>query len=345
MKQKHLILIGNGFNRMVADWTGRIHEEKPTRTELRQLQEQLLEISDLWKRFDIIFQEFSRTIPGMSPERIIAIIHVAIEFLSKIRQITGSNSIDALENIKKELDHFILESVLEVVQEFINHQHDRGYGLIKMIYPKFGIIFYDLLNKYEPEWVKIYTTNYDGYLPTLLTGSDYNHFLFADGFADGKESPSGMLNIYKTYLDSKFGLYHMHGSYLYSVVGSQTYKLKIAGENRSPSIIFNSPSLKEKLINDDTVLSTYYTNFINQCTDCDNLILIGNAMTEEPHILKALTNNLNKAARIHIINRSPDKVDRILKDHGITNDIQLIPTSFIKSPDDFFKILEGILTP
>lgn len=340
-----IILTGNGFNFMINSFIennkGALSRELKIPIEkIDELISDISEITSLWQEFDELFEELIKTYPEMTHEELIRMINMVLEFFNGSESIERlvPNCSSAISYLKDGLESVLVEKIINICEKFKTFEAKDNYKILNKIFPDFGKSFRDIMKGICSDVLYI-TTNYDGIKDTLLAE---NYDFIADGFGMGS---NGSLVLTENNLGYNELCLHLHGSYKFQKEFYETIKLRGTTENKNPLMIFNQPELKEKQINSDNVLREYFFKFKNRLRSGEKLIIIGNSLRNEPHIISAINKFFNKEGNtVYIYDACPESVEGILKEKISTPlfDIRLINTKEFSSSTDFINSLKEI---
>ena len=337
-----IILTGNGFNYMINSFIrnnqGYYSEEYGVpKEQTSNLADEISEITSLWKEFDKFFKKLIENYPEMTHEELIRMINSVLEFLNnseKIREIVPDCS-DSISKLKTGMEEVIGEKILEICKKFRDFESNRNHSLIKRIFPDFGQKIRGICSEKSDTCLYI-TTNYDGIKDTLFSYEGYIN----DGF--GYDSYRNLVFTEDNFKSNQL-LLHVHGSYKFQKGFYETIKLTGTRENKNPLMIFNQPELKEKQIKADNVLNEYFKEFKRRLEQSDRLVIVGNSLINEPHIISAIDYNFNRTGNeIHIYDASPENVKKILEKNIKKRkfDIKTVSTLEFVNEQDFFDSLK-----
>lgn len=340
---KVLMIVGNGFNYMVESWIRNYPDESIPSTvseDKQSIADKIKEITHLWAKFNIVFNDIKAKNRGISDEELIRIIYAVIDLFSTLPGLKKIMTSEQLNSLKSLFNNFLLDKIIEIAQEFSNYHQDTGYKNIKRLFPTFGKSFEQMLANKNVNEFHIYSTNYDGILDTLLT--DYpRNFIFQDGF--GNMDSDELLEFYDYNINHDKIICHIHGSYLYKRHFGKTHKLKNNCLNTDPIMIFNNPDLKEVIIRRDNVLNTYFELLEKDLINANKLVIFGNSMTNEPHIKKAIKNYGNREnLSLYVCSPNPIQIKTEIEPF-FNYDITEINTSSFSNMNEFFIKINNIL--
>lgn len=360
-----VFIIGNGLNFLIKTVIDEIpiKDLSPSRLLKRNtLSNNLNEITVLWKKFDEVFlelrQHFAAKGNKISDEELIKLISSVINFFSNL---TGFEKVLKKEDINKLqtiLDGFLLNKIIEIADEFRQHEEKRAYGSIREYFKNFDTEFDKSTSIHGVRKTFFFTTNYDGILDVLFTRPEGN-FTKEDGFrsinsqnedqAEAKLSGSFLAFVPKYLYERKLVLCHLHGSYKFVKNFGKTYKIIGTRKNTRPVIVFNRPEAKSYVISNDNVLSEYMRFFINtlQAPETTRLVILGNSMEAEPHLKAAIRDYFSikrTPKEIILVSREPDKIVRELDDYYKGN-IICKSVNGIKTEADFINLFDFLLKP
>lgn len=338
------IIVGNGLNYLIEDIIRNFDDSKYPDFSVtkNQIANSVKEITSLWTKFDELFQELKKKAPKLSEEELIRLIYSVLDIFSNIKIFEKVLKPEDIEKIKDVFGQFLIQKIREISDEFRQHEDTAGYKHLKKLFPTFGEQIKSIAEGAGITQLNFYTTNYDGILDTLLTG--YPHgFIFKDGFSDKVDD--NLLRLWAPFVFFEtFTISHLHGSYKYTRQFGTTYKLRTNKQNDDPVMVFNNPDFKLEKINNDNILSEYYHNLSQDLKDKNRLIIIGNSMTNEPHIKAIIKNYYNiEGNTIYIASRNPSKIHDQIKDVYHYN-VVLRKTEEIKTMDGLVVLLKDLMT-
>ncbi|HKK63606.1 MAG TPA: SIR2 family protein [Bacteroidales bacterium] len=338
---KLAMIVGNGFNYLVSDLIRNYENQRTSNEEeLQEIAKSIDGITRLWERFDDVFRDLREKSNGLNDEEVIRMIYTVLDFFSSIegfKQILQQEDIESLKNI---FDGFLLNKIREISNELTKHQDNAGYSELKRLFPNFGHNFFNLIEEKEVEKLHIYSTNYDGILDTLLTDDKRGGFVTRDGFSRGAGPENIFLDLVPEYIDEKYLLAHLHGSYKFKKHYGKTLKLRNNDFNDSPVMIFNNPDTKQDLILDDNVLRHYYNQLSEDLEKYDKLVIFGNSMKTEPHIKELINKYFNdKGKCIVVVSPHPEEIADELE-HIFNHEVIEVSTCGISNEEDLLKLFE-----
>ncbi|WP_421077518.1 hypothetical protein Mjas_07345 [Methanothermococcus sp. Ax23] len=187
----------------------------------------------------------------------------------------------------------------------------------------FGDALYQLFEK-SKVITHFYTTNYDGILDIMLMRNNGRYL--SDGFEaynkveikfDSEDAWNAckfnLSNFLKSHKNDNI-IAHLHGSYKFiNTKSGKTRKLiKTKDGNHPigyyPVIVYNSPILKYDLIEQIDVLKWYFLHFRLSLGECSKLVIWGNSLRTDPHIVDAICQNFDKEKPLYIIDINPKSV-------------------------------------
>jgi NAD-dependent SIR2 family protein deacetylase len=294
------------------------------------LVKEIEDLSNLWLEFDEVLKEIKGD--KLNDEEAISYVTSMIAFLSNERIFKKIFSEEQIIQAKFLLETVLYEKLIKICEKF-RTQHNEGFHKdMKKEFSSFGSKFNAFLNAKKQNKTSIYTTNYDGILDTISTGSPYG-YITEDGFRD-REFKEDTIN------DAPYFLAHLHGSYLFEKDCGITKKKGNACKNNYPVMVFGSPKLKESVIKNDNVLNAYFQKLKSDLKTCDRLIILGNSMNSEPHIIDAIEKHFNKKGNIFICSRNAKSTAKIKLQIKGSFSIEEEFTENIKTQEaflDFFK--------
>ena len=312
-------LIGNGFNKSV--------ENTLENTELK------LSIKNhikLWDKFERIFGDIRKSLSNdknISDEEVIEQIFKLFDIFSSLGNPMSSNNYAERINycinlLKENINKTVASKIFEVILDFMKAETDGVYGELNRsgINSDLG----KLLNKNTNFF---FTTNYDG-IGEMVFGIDSDDkriskdHRIADFFNNCPMSQDSYLCYYMRHnLKDARGCYlHLHGSYRYFLKqGTGPIKLKkefiekIVQDNKllngfTPIIIFNAPNTKLHFIEANSLLSNYFNLFKEALYKNHKLVIWGQSLKSDPHILKLITDNYDRLEKILILDPQGEKI-------------------------------------
>ncbi len=333
---RHLVwLLGNGFNYSVINFINGGDQD---------LYKELNNLVELWNEFNVVFkrikQEFSTRLGGKNAEEILQFIFDSIKILSAIEwqstkykdlfvfqeDCRGFNFDLCMSCLSEYIKSNISNSICDIVKNFIESETNNLYKRI------FNFIGDELekLNKYRKEQLAniqdreiFFTTNYDGIGEMILPYYEKKSERFIkarDGFGNCSDKEEQLCYLYDIQ-NKDTGLFlHLHSSYKYLSTYNGPVKIKqdsyekvkekICVGGLIPIIVFGEPSGKEKYINEHLPLSDYFKKFKDiMKKDNNTLIIWGQSLRTDPHIVKVIGDNFNKLHSIVIVDTDPDSVE------------------------------------
>jgi hypothetical protein len=360
-----VFIIGNGLNFLVKH----IIDELPIRKleaarYLRRsdLSANLGKITVLWKKFDAVFEElrqhFVEKGNKISDEELIKLISSVINFFSNLSGFEKVLKKDDIEKLRTILDGFLLNQIVDIANEFREHEAKKAYSGIREYFKNFEAEFDKSTNKHDVKKVFFFTTNYDGILDVLF----FTHpsgFNKEDGFRNISSKSDDIaeaalagsfLGFFPKFLqEKKVVLCHIHGSYKFVKNFGKTYKIIGTRKNTRPVIVFNRPDAKNYVISNDNVLSEYMRLFtqVLQSPDTKRLVILGNSMEAEPHLKAAIRDYFSikrTEKEIVLVSREPNKIaielDNFYKGNIIEKSVAGIDTE-----EDFIELFDSLLKP
>jgi hypothetical protein len=315
-------IIGNGFISHLAQLVQDRNEE---------LYIQLKKVEALFNQFQSLESELRSLLNiTASNEIILGITENLVNWYRQINSESGlvnNSCFDALADLGKII---IEDKIAPIVKGFEQQQIDGTYGDLTRVLSQFNIgdkVKQGLESDSELK-LGLFTTNYDGFLEQMLRTTDGSGYYFTDGFAGLYPYP---LKLYTPYISDKAFLGHLHSSYRYSWCGSTCIKTRDfteAGANRDPILVYASPSKKKEFIDKNPLLSRYWYEFEKWLNLSDEIVIFGNSMMSDPHILELVVSivKFKQEIKLIIVAKNECKLD-LYVEIGIPRE-QLI---FIKS--------------
>lgn len=350
------ILVGNGFNRLLANMI-------PSGS----ISERLNEIAVLYNRFSELFEEIKNEYGLKSEEEAIELFYNALTVVNLVinNSLTPRESWKVcLDEIKQELDREVMDRIYSVIDEFVSDETTGFYGNLRKTLKMYGYFVDREPIKQNKNRLFIFTTNYDGCVDIFFRFNDEKGFQFNDLF-NRKACPE-YTEDYVCFDDSETPepplLFHLHGSYKFFIKqqGFRYVTIKLSDysslnyRNLIPVIIYNAPNMKQELIRKFDVLSTYFAFFKkNLKENTKRLIIIGQSLLSDPHILDAISRSYPNLDEIVIMdiddqleivkNRIYEKVIQRFKRNDISDKFRLINTRKIEDMSKFYGILEELI--
>jgi hypothetical protein len=350
------ILVGNGFNKLLANMISS-----------DSISNRLNEIAVLYNKFSELFEEIKNEYSLRSEEEAIELFYNALTIVNLVI----NNSLNPQENwkvclneIKQELDREVMDKIYSVIDEFISDETTGFYGNLRKELKKYGFFINRESIKQNKDRLFIFTTNYDGSVDIFFRFNDKDGFIFNDLF--NRRACPEYTEEYVCFDNSITPepplLFHIHGSYKFFIKqqGFRYVTIKLSDYNSSdyrnliPVIIYNAPNMKQELIKKFEVLSTYFSFFKkNLQENTEKLIIIGQSLLSDPHILDAISQSYLSLDEIVImdIDDQLEKVkDRIYKrviqkfgENNLLDKFRLINTREIRDISEFYDILEKLI--
>jgi len=350
------ILIGNGFNRLLANLIS-----------LDSISERLSEIAVLYNRFSELFEEIRNEYSLRSEEEAIELFYNALAIVNLVvnNSLTPRESWKVcLDEIKQELDREVMDRIYSVIDEFVSDETTGFYGNLRKELKVYGYFIDREPIKQNKEKLFIFTTNYDGCVDIFFRFNDEDGFQFNDLF--NRRSCPEYTEEYVCFDDSETPepplLFHLHGSYKFFIKqqGFRYVTIKLSDysslnyRNLIPVIIYNAPNMKQELIRKFEVLSTYFGFFKkNLKENTKRLIIIGQSLLSDPHILDAISRSYSNLDEVVIMdiddqleivkNRIYERVIQRSKGNDVLDKFRLINTRKIKNIPEFYDTLEKLI--
>lgn len=339
------LIVGNGFNFLVESIIRNLSPQAIPGTLTAtpdEIATKIHDISILWEKFELLFNELKKNVKGLNDEELIRLIYAVLDFFSNLEGLEKVISKEKIADLKNTFEFLLIDRIKEIAEEFRQHQESEGYKNLKRLFPTFGESFKTLVETNSVESCDIFTTNYDGILDTLLTKNPRG-FLTVDGFGniDGDDK---YLKLYDSNLYGyQIRCLHIHGSYRFEKKNGITYKTKENSKNEDPVIVFNNPNQKEELIKRDHVLKEYFDIVGDSLKSSTKLIIFGNSMTNEPHLKNQINRHFNSADKlIYACSRNPGQIAKELDTH-YKHQVNLRPTDGINSMKGIIDFLDEIV--
>jgi NAD-dependent SIR2 family protein deacetylase len=314
----------------------------------KELKEETGNIICLWEVFDEYFKEIEETykINGEEAIKLVYSAIDALNALNMLK-LCSPKIAELFEEIyelnnqiipryEEIINKVILESAKNVVKKFHESELDKYYKKLKREFliegKPLGNHIKELIDNKKfkkKKFLHIYTTNYDGIIDTLLNYNIYENnknmgntnkkmdFLGRDGFGGSHEEYKHFNGIFK--IENENIILHIHGSYKFRRLFRMTVKMtkeyvkkqQSKGGNFTvdfPVIIYNNREIKQKIIEENDVLSKYFEYFKFSLRECSKFVIWGNSLKTDPHIAKAICQNFDKEKPLYIIDINPNSV-------------------------------------
>ena len=346
---KTTMIIGNGFNNMVAGIIRQIPDEWITSKTLKENKiataDNIMSITKLWEEFDVVFNELAKEMNNFNHEELIKMIYSVINLFSSLNGFTEVIGKDKIDEIRALFGSFLVDKIVVIASKFREHENIDEYKSMKKYLSNFATSVLDHISTDPNNRLNIYTTNYDGVLDTLMTvprtENRNNGFIGADGFTNPVTQQ--LLGFVAPHLDNKkICLLHLHGSYKFTKNYGETFKLRGGAINNEPVMVFNNPNMKESIIRRDNVLSYYFDKLREDLINTDRLVIIGNSMKAEPHIKNLFQLYLNKSAEVVVCSRNPNEISQEIKQY-IKRPALEISTSDIHYEADLISFFKAMI--
>ncbi|MBB6068038.1 hypothetical protein [Methanococcus maripaludis] len=271
-----------------------------------------------------------------------------------------------------ELDAEILEILSELLStgsesiatssgtEFLNMEKKGEYNKFYNFFNKNGS-FGESLRSLIPENsnLHIYTTNYDGLLNYLFM--DGKNYILKDGFSDKYTYLNGKYEKYYSEKQPDLLYYYgasimdnlcipLHGTHKFVLKDEKTYKIgkyNIPEDTSElkPVMIFGNPNKKLELIKNDFVLKNYFEIFEKSLKNCSKLVIFGNSLESDPHIVKAILDNFDEKKDLIIVDYNEsccNSVKNRLEQNKPYN-IKFEETKDVKTKEDLLNLFEELI--
>lgn len=340
---RRVVIVGNGFihhlkslveiqqerHKNIDNFIGRNGVNRCSR-----IVQELQKVSELFSAFDSLQKELTHFFSDKVKyeelfERLDALI-AWYKSKNEFKNIIDDKCFNGLEVL---IEKIINEKILPIVGEF-EEQEIRGvYADLFRLIP--GTTIGDRVaeaQKASGDKIGIFTTNYDGYLAQLLRTSsgDSDGFHFFDGFGGGKYGH--FVVPYEPYFSDNNFLASLHSSYRIGYVGEELIKTRPRqGErNKLPILVYMNPQRKLSYIKKHYILRRYWESFENWLKDADEVVVYGNSLRSDPHIVSQLNREVAKSGRklkIYAAGRSPASVMKQLTfEKGLQPELKEIET-------------------
>ena len=356
MREGISFLVGNGFNKLLANL---VSEET--------ISKRLEEISVLYNKFSKLFDEIMEEYNLKTKEEAIELFYNALAVVNLV--ITNSltpkeNWKICLDEMKKELDEEVTARIYSVIDEFISDETNGFYGELRKEFKSYGFFVDRESVKQNKDRLFIFTTNYDGCVDIFFRFNDSDGFLFNDLFNRSAcpEYTEDYVCFDESITPEAPLLFHLHGSYKFFIrqEGFRYVTIKLGNyesldfRNLIPVIIYNAPKMKEELIRRFQVLDTYFNFFKeNLRENTRKLVIIGQSLSSDPHILDAISWSYHNIDEIVIMdvddqlekvkNRILKQVKQKLKKDDILDKFKLINTKELNDISKFYGMLEDLI--
>jgi hypothetical protein len=353
-----IFLIGNGFIKHLQkvvcnEIEAHLSEGKNLEFFQNDVLQGLNQVDSLFGEFDNLEKELAGIL-GLEDKSLELAYQLTDDFISWYR--TKSKYPKAEYNLKQCLDSISLvgqqlvnEKIIPIVEKFEDQEIEGLYRSISQwTENKIGEEI-DIHLKRTGNNMGVFTTNYDGFFEQITyTGNEENKgFLLMDGFAGDSNHP---LTLHKPYFNYNRFIGHLHSSYKYGWNGSQWVKIRTSRRSRNvhPLILYMKPNEKKKFIQKNSILTAYWNHFEKWLNKTEELVIYGNSLKSDPHIIELIKRALSKTALVYIADINAEEIycqhlDFIDKKrvHLIdTSDIELSNLSeFICEPSKFAKAM------
>lgn len=218
-------------------------------------------------------------------------------------------SSDCYNELNQRIKEIIDDKIVPIVRSFENHEKQGTYGKIWKEVEEYSIG--ESIEKSTDE-IGVFTTNYDGYIDQILRKSspstDESGFVFKDGFAGNKSHP---LRLFDLNLKSKKIIHHIHSSYKFGWSDGEVIKVRSGEHNSDPHVLFSDSNKKLIHIRMNYVLSTYWENFIYWINSSEELVIYGNSLQSDPHIVDVIIRYSTKIKTIYVIEKDLNGFDKV----------------------------------
>lgn len=337
---RRVIIVGNGFIYHLLD-LARVEKttaEKvigiPRRNRVRHCDNLIVElerVSSLFNQFDKLQNELKQFFSDqVKYEELFEKLDALLDWYkdkNKFKNVIDDKCFDGLEKL---IEKIIYEKIIPVVKEFEEQELSHAYSSLSRMFngPTVGDKVYTA-QQTSSDRIGVFTTNYDGFLVQLLRRSagDNDGFHFADGFGGGRYSHP-IVPFEPYFSDSNF-IAPLHSSYRIGYKNDELIKTKLSRSERNtlPILVYMNPVKKLDYIMRHYILRRYWDTFKNWLNEADEVVIYGNSLRSDPHIVNLL-NRVSKRAKIYAAGRSPDQVlGRLTFNKGENPDLLKIDTS------------------
>lgn len=299
--KKVLFFIGNGFNYYLKSKFK--EHDLLTEDEIEQVDR----IINLWDKFDDYFTEvkkyFLKIDSGLTDEEILEQIYESLNLLYLLNQskiIQNKTCNDCIDNTKESIQKNIFQMLNNIVIEYIDNLAVT-YKIDELMEKNSQIKILDQID------FSVVTTNYDNLVDEFFRIRKYK---LEDGFLTRTCNSSNYESLdFVCFDDDNFSInnkiIHLHGSFMFFEKKNKSIKFKRNSINNEvyteftkkgyyPNIVFNVPSLKEKIISQSYILSTYLKKIEKIQGDETLIFIAGLSLKSDPHLKKILIDILEK---------------------------------------------------
>ncbi|MBG0769531.1 hypothetical protein [Methanococcus maripaludis] len=381
MGENICFIIGNGFNHLIKEicrnkveyykdnkiphhLDRKLGEERPIGIKIRKVDNKkelnnfLINFEKLINLWDEPERPFSDLVynlnlllkdHNLTTEQIIGIINKTSEFIENKLSNESSVKNFHVKDLSLKINSILIYDALKNCSDrFQDYENNGNYTILRELFRDekgyFGKCFDELIKN---ENIHIYSTNYDGIIHSILsyyveTKSTLNYF-GADGFINGD---------FQTWVlqRNRNLLLLLHGSYRFmlneesNINKPTTYGYDLSEKNH-PIMVYNDPCLKMDVIRNYYVLNYYFEIFKESLQNCSKLIIFGNSLKSDPHIVKAISNNFDKEKELIIVDYDEDcckSVENILKEHCQFK-IKFEQTKEIHTTEELLNLFEELI--
>jgi len=281
-----VLLLGNGFNNSLLNFVDDL-----------QLNGYIRQVIGLWHALD---ERLGENFSELDLEKVYEAFDVLrmLKFLEKNK--VYDSCFSALQNA---VDSELANAIWDIVENFVELEINGFY--IRLA----NYLNNELFEEFLPvqlaidSGICIYTTNYDGIAEIVLAydpneEDERKRIKLPDmfGWCHEKYNCFSQSSFVRDYERSK--LLHLHGSYKFYYYDRLSVKLKRDYINEfrdfeEPIIILNAPSLKKRQIMRYPVLDAYFYSFQLDLKRFNSLVIWGQSLRTDPHILEAIRKSLN----------------------------------------------------
>lgn len=211
------------------------------------------------------------------------------------------------DNVKKIID----DNIVPIIQEFERSEKTHTYSKLWSLVKQFKIG--ESLTNHQDE-IGVFTTNYDGYIDQILRKGDFDEndklkgFVLKDGFAGGDNYHK---TLYKPHINHSKIIHHLHSSYKFGWNNGVIIKTPSNQSNTDPLVILSDPNQKLTNIRMNSVLSTYWENFIYWINSSEELVIYGNSLQSDPHIVDVIIRYSTNIKTIYVIEKDLNGFDEV----------------------------------
>lgn len=318
---RRVVIVGNGFIyhlRDLAETERQQHLQTPLglgQHAVQQIQTLIGHLDNvrvLFNQFNDLHTSLQAIFQDANGEELFAKLDAVLTWFRERALLQSIVEPHCFEALSQTANQVVNEQILPIVRSFEQQERDNAYGsLVHLLNGlTIGNRVYDA-QQASGDQIGVFTTNYDGFLVQLLrTERIHGTFHFSDGFG---RPEGGHLVLHEPYISDSNFLAHLHSSYRFGYHDNEIIKTRPrhGTTNQMPILVYMNPTKKLDYIKRHYVLRRYWEEFENWMTQADEVVIYGNSLNSDPHLVRVLNREgarADKRPAIYAAGRTPGAV-------------------------------------